>query len=130
MRVILVLVLAILCACGKGTDELVVESRVPSPDGKVDALLVRHDIGGATVPTINAVFIVPSGNMPIEKTEIMRGDKFAGLTVKWSQERLLHISYDSGRVFSFRSFWQNKEVNNFEYIVEIQLSRSTHSLRP
>ena len=39
----------------------------------------------------------------------------------WSKPRKLEIRYDQARIFSFVNFWQSKDVDNFKYVVEVQL---------
>jgi hypothetical protein len=94
-----------------------------SPDGVVDAIVVRTN-SHATVPFVDRVFIVPR-RAPFHEalgTEVLRADRVRGGCLVWARERLLLIEYERGRVFHFSNFWTSRLVENFSYVVTIELS--------
>jgi hypothetical protein len=99
--------------------------RINSPDNKVDALLVTAD-GGATTATANHIFIVPKGGVAgnIEYA-IFTADHSQNLDIQWKADQTLQISYERARIFKFTNFWNSDSVDNWNYIVEIQLDRSS-----
>ena len=113
----LVLVLFV-AACSMDADEM---WRVTSPDLRVDAVFVRIGGGGATVGFSYKLFIVPRGAKPGKSGENLLADKIGRVSAIWSQPRKLEIRYDRARIFSFANFWSSKEIDNFTYVVEVQL---------
>ena len=113
----LVLVLFV-AACSMDADEM---WRVTSPDLRVDAVFVRIGGGGATVGFSYKLFIVPRGAKPGKSGENLSADKIGRVSAIWSQPRKLEIRYDRARIFSFANFWSSKEIDNFTYVVEVQL---------
>ncbi len=94
--------------------------RVTSPDNKVDAVIIKKNYG-ATASFIYDIYIVPKGKkVDLGKPEF-RADHVEKLSLNWSQNKLLQIKYKNARIFHFSNFWQSKEVDNFSYVVEIQL---------
>ena len=119
--------LATVIGCGTSYEEI---SRIPSPDGRVDAILVRASGGGATVGFTFNVFIVPRGRSPVQGEERFVADHPKDLKVRWRAPRKLEIVYDEARIFQFRNFWHSKEVDDFKYLVELQLSPTGSSQLP
>jgi hypothetical protein len=113
----LVLVLFV-AACSMDADEM---WRVTSPDLRVDAVFVRIGGGGATVGFSYKLFIVPRGAKPGKSGENLLADKIGRVSAIWSQPRKLEIRYDRARIFSFANFWSSKEIDNFTYVIEVQL---------
>ena len=121
--VIKVLGMVLVCATVGCTEEAVQgteRARVSSPQGIVDAILVTKD-AGTTVAQPVEVHIVPKGSRALPSTMVMRGDHFENVSLVWKEERFLQVRYETGRVFSFRNFWQSSEIANFSYVVEIRL---------
>ncbi len=112
----------VLSACTDSSENLRVVTRVSDPSAKVDALLVVEDRGGATVPEVHAVYVVPKGALPKPQDLVMRGDKLRGLTLRWREPQMLELNYEVGRIFSFTNFWQHANVDNYKYVAEIRLS--------
>ena len=100
--------------------------RIKSPDSVVDAVLVRTN-AGATTSYGYMFYIVPTGKEPKEGNEVLKADNLVNVTLNWKEPRFLEISYEKGRIFSFTNFWHSKEVQNFEYIVELRLVPLTES---
>jgi len=96
--------------------------RIKSPDAITDAVLIKVD-AGATTSYAYEVYIVPVGGHSTQGNEIFKADKINGLEIKWIQSKHLEIKYEDGRIFHFSNFWHSKDVDNFRYIVEIQLSK-------
>ena len=101
--------------------------RVKSPDGTVDAVLVRGG-GGATTGFDFSVFIVPSGTPFDEKSELFNSeidlfgaDHLENLKLVWREPKFLEIRYDKARIFKYRNYWRRKEVQDYKYVVEIKL---------
>lgn len=94
--------------------------RITSPDFMIDALLVQTN-AGATTSFGYEVYFVPRGKQLAEENPLFRGDKMKELKLRWVQSKLFEIQYKQGRIFLFRNFWHSKQVQNFEYRVEIRL---------
>jgi len=91
------------------------------PDSRVDAVFIQVGGGGATVGFSYKLFIVPRGAKPNTTGELLLADKIGNVSAVWSKPRKLEIRYDQARIFSFVNFWQSKDVDNFKYVVEVQL---------
>lgn len=101
-------------------------SRLTSPDNKVDAVLVERNVGATTSYSYH-VYIVPKGTKVKRGHEKFIADKVSHIKIEWLQSKLLQISYEQARIFHYSNFWQSREVDNFEYIVEIRLKPTTES---
>jgi hypothetical protein len=122
-------VTVLLCfgGCGlAGSWEYKEVSRIKSPDSLVDAVVVTGD-AGATTSTTTILFIVPAGaKIDLKKLpdggQVFVADHIKNLSVMWKQAQLLKIQYDEARIFKFSNVWMNKEVRNYQYVVEAQLA--------
>jgi hypothetical protein len=121
----LLLLAAALGACGgprriSGTTEEL--ARVTSPDSVVDAVLTRTN-SHATAPYVYRVYVVARGKpTPRELDwEVLRADHVEGVSLAWPRVRRLEIRYARARIFQFVNFWESREVQNFDYEVEIRL---------
>ena len=101
--------------------------RVKSPDGIVDAVLVRGG-GGATTGFVFSVFIVPSGMPFDEKSELFNqedalfsAEHLENLKLMWKEPKFLEIRYDKARIFKFKNYWRKEQVQDYKYVVEIRL---------
>jgi len=120
--------LLILAGCASHRDV----SRVASPDGKVEAVLDEVN-GGATTSYSYALYLVPKGATKFpSKDMVFVADHIEDLHLEWAESKLLHIKYREARIFQFSNFWQNKEVDSFQYVVELRLMPMTDhwSLNP
>ncbi len=106
-------------ACGKAPMQEL--ARITSPDGVVDVVLVETSVG-ATVATPSEVYVVPKGSK-VNGAPLLRADHMEHLNVRWKQPRLLEVSYSKGRIFSFTNFWESADVQNWKYIVEVELAK-------
>lgn len=96
--------------------------RVVSPDSIVDAVVTRNS-AGATTSNVFRIFVVPRGQ-PVpsdERLERFRADKVSSLCVEWRRPRLLELRYDRARIFRFTNFWNSRDVQQFQYVVELRL---------
>ena len=114
----LIAVLALVSGCASESEEV---WRVTSPDSRVDAVFVQVGGGGATVGYAYKLFIVPRGAQPDSTDQLLLADKIGDVKAVWSKPRKLEIRYDRARIFSFVNSWQSKDVDNFKYVVEVQL---------
>jgi len=99
-------------------------SRIKSPDSRVDAVLVEGD-AGATTSVLSKIYLVPArSKLQIEERadSVFAADHIKGLKIIWKQPKLLSIQYDEARILQFKNFWQNAEVQDFRYVVEVQLN--------
>jgi hypothetical protein len=101
--------------------------RVKAPDGVVDAVLVRGN-GGATTSFSYSVFLVPSATIFDERAPLFEperalfvADHQKGLELVWRKPRFLEIRFAKARIFRFSNFWHSREVQNYQYVVELRL---------
>lgn len=101
-----------------------IHSRIPSPDGRVDALVMRAGVppGGDLA---HCVQIVPAGGSPTGRDyDRFRADRVEGLRVAWTGDRTLVVEYAHARIYLFSNFWRSREVDDFGYVVEVRLQLS------
>ncbi len=98
-----------------------------SPDRVVDAVMVRGG-GGATTAFTCSVFLVPSGTKFDEKSPLFeqqrasfRADHWDNLKLVWRKPKFLEIRFDKARIFAFSNHWNEQEVLNYGYVVEVRL---------
>ncbi len=112
-----------LGACDAETEEVY---RVTSPDGVVDAVMLRKN-DGATVPYVYEVHVVPKGEKTDEDFRNFVADHVSDLEIAWQAPKLLKISYAEARIFEFSNFWQSADVQDFKYVVELRLAPASDS---
>ena len=44
------------------------------------------------------------------------------MKLEWNVDKILEIHYDEARIFQFKNFWYSKDVQNFQYVVELKLA--------
>jgi hypothetical protein len=108
--------------------------RVTSPNGHLDAVLVRDPYGGAIGGGVHwNVYIVLKGS-PVSMSvahEVFQADPFSGGNLIWKREHLLEIHYDIAKIEEFRNLWGLHEVEDVgnrgegDYEVEIRLVPSS-----
>lgn len=116
----------IVSTVGCGKDPLCSNQEVArqsSPDEIVDAMVLKTDCG-ATTSYSYRVFITPRGESPISD-EIFLADKVENLNIFWISPKSLLITYTGARIFTFKNFWQSKEINNSQYVVSITEQKRT-----
>jgi hypothetical protein len=96
--------------------------RLPSPDGRVDAVLARYE-GNATVGFVYKVYILPPGIEFDDEHPLLIADKTDGPDIAWAGEKKLIITYEEMRIFNFSNFWRSREVDDWHYEVDIDLVR-------
>jgi hypothetical protein len=117
LAIMALLVAALIYSCAPSKKELM---RVSSPGGVVDAVLVVK-LTGTLSPTPFFVYIVPSGSKKMGYP-VLLGWGFCGTqAARWSAPRFLEIEFTKGKIIKFWNFWEDKSVQNFEYVVEVRL---------
>jgi len=103
-------------------------SRLTSPDGKVDAVMVRSENGGATVGFYYSIYLVPKGNelarWPHSRGPVFTTAAAAGLEMEWGTSKLLEISYKHAEIEEFINSWHHPR--NFNHRVEILLVKNNN----
>jgi hypothetical protein len=108
-------------------------ARVTSPNGQLDAVMIRDDGGGAAGGWEWYVYIVAkeSGVDQGKSHAIFHAGTLTGEKLMWSQGHLLEIHYDIADIEEFRNLWGLHEIQNVgsvgerEYSVEIRLVPSS-----
>lgn len=76
-------------------------TRITSPDGLVDAVLVERNVH-ATVGFIYLVYVVPKGEpFPEPDWAIFNAMRAEDLTIEWMEHRHLGISYRKAEIYDF-----------------------------
>ncbi|WP_146202873.1 hypothetical protein [Pedobacter paludis] len=124
------LVLLLLGSCNNNVldlDHSKILKIISSPDKKIDAVLIATT-GGATVADGNKVYILLSGKKITEHDHpILVADYTRNLDIIWRANKRLNIKYDDARIFQFTNFWKSEELDNWNYIVEIDLENNSMS---
>lgn len=94
--------------------------RKSSGDKSVEFVLVKKSCG-ATTSNSEMLYIVQTGMDVDDQHPVLVMDRSNNLNIQWLNNKLLEVSYSSGRIFSFTNFWHSAKVDNFEYIVNISL---------
>jgi len=107
------------------------ETRVTSPNGELDAVLVREDGGGAAGGWEWYVYIVAKGNPVVRPRShsIFNAGTLTDEKIIWTSQHLLEIHYDIAEINQFTNIWGSSEIQNGregrnEYFVEIRLAPS------
>jgi len=95
--------------------------RVTSPDGKLDAVLVEDNAGGALGGIFWYLYVVPKGKTaPSDATRrLFFADELTKGTIVWNKPHLIEIHYDRASIMQFRNISTSDE-NGLEY-VELRL---------
>lgn len=78
-------------------------ARVTSPDGVVDAILIRIN-PGAFSGYLYHVHIVPKGAQS-SGAPVLNGKHFVQEKLRWIEPHLLEVQYAKARVFHFGNLW-------------------------
>ena len=103
-------------------------TRVTSPDGELDAVVVREDGGGAPGGWEWYVFIVSKGSEVLPSSrEVFQAGTLVGQKLVWTHENLLEIHYDIAYINHFRNVWALDEVEKAgsrgeHHYVEVKLA--------
>ncbi len=91
--VALVIFLFVFSGCGKfapcSEKELL---RITSPDGKVDAVLVKGDCGATTSYSYD-IFIVPRGESTKKTKAVFKADHVKNESLQWLAPKILEVKY-------------------------------------
>jgi hypothetical protein len=109
------------------------EARLTSPNGALDAVLIREDGGDALSGFEWHAFIVAKGSaVDVHKShEVFRAGALTDGKFVWNQPHLLEIHYDAAEIDQFRNLWGLYEIQNVgsqgerNYLVEIRLMPSS-----
>jgi hypothetical protein len=102
-------------------------SRVTSPDGVVDAVMIEKNCG-APCSIDHAVFVVPKGQKVPQDSDqaVFSADDISSDKLVWKQSHLLEVSYGRAFVLNFRNvaypFYPTKNDHAPAYRVEIRLA--------
>lgn len=113
---IALLLCLLVAGCGEGREA----QRIPSPDGKVEAVILTHD-AGATTGIAYHVALVPRGGAPDLDESVLVADKVSALSVSWQDATHLSVHVGQARIFHFTNFWQSREVDDFAHVVRLSL---------
>jgi hypothetical protein len=116
---LLIFAIFTLSNCGKPLEEEI--SRIKSPDGVVD-VVVTEVKAGATAATPTKIYIVEAGSNFSDKNFILLADRFEIKSIDWIEPKRLEVSFYSGRIFEYSNFWQSRDVQDFQYVVQIYLT--------
>jgi hypothetical protein len=96
--------------------------RIKSSDCKVDAVVITQDVG-ATSAEATFIYLVPHGGNITKNDDsaIFIGDHLRSINISWTEMRFLEIHYDEARIFKFRNYWENQNVDDYHYHIEIKL---------
>jgi hypothetical protein len=105
-------------------------ARIKSPDGIVDAVLIRSSYA-AFGSSAYDVYLCPAGVMFENdgtffkhEASLFGAEDIKGLQLHWRESKLLEIQYAKAEIAHFRNIWSEKAVQNYEYVVELQLAPS------
>lgn len=100
--------------------------RIPSPDGKVDAVLMKYD-AGATTSSIIRIYIVPPGTVITAGSKltekyvpIFTAQHVENRKVNWLKNNLLAIEYDKAEILAYRNCDYPLAPKNVDYVVWIK----------
>ena len=95
--------------------------RVTSPDGRLDAVLIEEEWGGAVGGFFWDVYVLPRGKTAPRdsKKSLFSADELTGEQIVWNKPHLIEIHYSKARIMHFRNISTVNE-NGSEY-VELRL---------
>lgn len=125
---LVLLLCAVLLPGCNAPDGREIERQV-SPDKLVDVVVVEPKTF-ATDAIVTTIYLVAAGKEWKGESPILGGNRLEGLQVIWKRPNFLEIHYKKGRIFSFASFWNSRDVQNFKYEVELRLVPETDSTLP
>lgn len=115
--------LAVLVSgCSSSMCETTASYTSDSPAGSFSAHVTETDCG-ATTPVSTRVSVSKAGLEPTRKDIVFRGAGLADFDFAWRTESHLELTYRSGRVYEFRSFWLHTEEGELPAEVLVTESR-------
>jgi hypothetical protein len=123
--------------CGPSSGDWTEKTRVTSPNGKFDAVLLTDIYGPAAGGGVNSnVYVVRKGT-PMRKVkaghEVLSADPMSCGKLVWKGDHLLEVHYDIASIHEFRNTWGLDEIDDVssdpsrDFFVEIQLVPSSVS---
>jgi hypothetical protein len=110
------------------------KSRITSPDGQLDAVLVVDAYGPAAGGGVDSDVYITTKGTPLRMKSahtVFRADPLRGGSLAWKTNHLLEIHYDIAGIHEFRNLWGLNEVQNVgstgerDFLVEIRLAPSS-----
>jgi hypothetical protein len=102
-------------------------ARVTSPDGVIDAVMIRDNCG-VPCPFGYSVFLVPKGrNAPKDFAQpVFRADSMVDEKLTWKTDHILEIAYSKAEIYAFRNISYplgdfGAKEGNWQYRVEVCL---------
>ncbi|MDD5491995.1 MAG: hypothetical protein PHV60_04870 [bacterium] len=105
-----------LYACNSCQDKEI--QRTSSPDGRVEVVMIERNCG-ATTGYSYRIYIVPKRGDTKGFSPIFEADRLDGENLQWVSPKLLEIRYKKARIFAFKNYWESREVDNFDYKIQI-----------
>lgn len=118
---LVILVGAEACSCrGPATsiEGEIVEVRT-SPGGRAVATLSKAQ-HGATIADVYRVYLKEVGSGHVN--ELVRADSVKGMHIEWSDERILVVRMQCGKIFRFTNFFYVRDTSGNPEQVSIMLS--------
>lgn len=106
------------------------EARATSPNGQLDAVLIRTDGGGAAGGWEWYIFIVIKGR-PVDishSRSVFNAGTLTDCKLVWVHANLLEIHYDIASINEFRNIWalseaeHGRNASSSDYFVEVKLT--------
>lgn len=96
-------------------------SRQPSPDGKVDAVLLRRNAGATTAYTFR-LHVVPIGNpVPTGDKAVLTADEISGESFRWTAANELEVTYPKTRIHGFQNY-KYPLIGDGQYVTRVRLT--------
>ena len=104
------------------------ETRLASPDGRVEMVILNHDANAVDLWEYR-IYIVAAGQPVRNYPRCLGGDEpvltgtilASDFMYGWTAPRRLDLGYYESRIHSFRSTWTSRQVDAAKYLVEIRL---------
>lgn len=97
-----------------------------SPDGLVDAVLLREN-PGVLSDFRYLLYLVPSGHR-ISGAPVLDARALLDEDLQWNQPRMLELAFAKGQIKHFENVWERQAENGRRHTVEIRLSPTSSRL--
>jgi hypothetical protein len=108
------------------------QTRTTSPSGRLDAVLIRHDAGGAPGGWEWTAYVVPHRQAVLSSYQpVFYAASLTNARLVWEQDHLLEIQYDKADIHQFRNLWALDEITKVgssgdgDWLVEVRLAPSS-----
>jgi len=81
------------CGCAPDPKDTQIDTRVLSPDGRLEAIHANDLGGGAATGVVEEVFIVAAGAFPSVNERVLSEECIHDITLTWEGPRSLKVSY-------------------------------------